>query len=424
MNLARLRGTMIYVAGLMAGMLGVGINFLMQIMLARYLGTAGFGLFSVWRNNVHLASAVGTLSVQTLALRDVSHPDWKADPARVTAFLVAGSSLVIALSGITTMLIVWPFSPPQFHILASLLAAWGLGLLAFWAAANRAFSGGVGALVLERAGQPFLFASLALAAILGWVQPDVTGLGWGYAASAMIALLTVVALAGAIWRRGLPVVLSGTVGFAADGNTPLSIARRAIPFFLISLASFFSARSPLFVAGFIFAPEELGRLAFMLSLAGLVSVLLFSINLVAGPRIAAAFAAGEMRRAHAEVRRVRWLAGGLGIVTAAALMAGVPLVEQLAGAPGLIDRQAFALLLAGGLITVLLAPAALYFQMTNGQATLAKVMNTAVIIKLLLLYPLGLYYGIIGVAVAEVLQSLIAGSAIAFVYHRAVRQGT
>lgn len=422
--LARLRNLLHYGLGLMAGMMGVGINFLMQVMLTRYLGTAGFGQFALWRNNVHLASAFGTLSVQTLALKDVSHPDWKADPGRVMAFLLAGSALIVAISSAATMAIVVPFSPPQFGIVAALVAVNGLGLLAFWAATNRAFSGGVGALVLERAGQPFFFAALAAAALFGLVTPDLADLGWGYAAASGLALVIVIALAGAIWRRGLAEALRGTARFRAHGNTPAAIARRAIPFFLISIASFLSARSPLFVAGFILAPEDLGRLAFMISLAGLVSVLLFSVNLVAGPRIAHAFSAGEPGKAHAEVRKVRWLAGGLGTATAGLLFVTAPLVERLAGAPGLIIEPAFALLLAGGVVTVLLSPAALYLQMTDGQATLARLLNAGVALKVLLLYPLGRHFGIEGIAVAELVQSVMVGLAVAVIYRRLSRQAT
>lgn len=422
--IARLRNLLHYGLGLMAGMLGVSINFLMQVMLTRYLGTAGFGQFALWRNNVHLASAFGTLSVQTLALKDVSHPDWKADPGRVTAFLLAGSALVIAVSTVAALVIVMPFSPPRFGFVAALVAVNGLGLLAFWAATNRAFSGGVAALVLERAGQPFFFASLAAAALFGLVAPDLADLGWGYAAASALALAIVIALAATIWRHGLPTVLRGETGLRAHGNTPPAIARRAIPFFLISIASFLSARSPLFVAGFILAPDDLGRLAFMISLAGLVSVLLFSVNLVAGPRIAHAFSAGEPRKAQAEVRKVRWLAGGLGTVTAGLLFATAPLVERLAGAPGLIVEPAFALLLAGGVVTVLLSPAALYLQMTDGQATLARLLNAGVALKVVLLYPLGRHFGIEGIAVAEVVQSVMVGLAVAIIYHRLTRRET
>lgn len=404
-----------YGKGMFAGLLGVALNFSIQLMLTRHLGIVAFGTFALWRNNVQLSYGLGTFSLNMLALKEVSQRSSTEQSKLVWPFLVSGSKFVALMSLAGATLIAIPLAQETSPPVAALVAVPCLGLVAFWAAANRAYNRDFTSLLLERAGQPFLFAGVIFAALLGFLKLSSESILFWFSGTCLLTLAFILLIARPLFDLRKQSTIE-TLGFEKGEFSLLSIAQRSLPFFLISVASFFSARSPLLVSGFFLSAKELGQAAFMLSLAGLISVLLFSVNLIAGPQIAAAYARSDYTAAHHEVNHVRRIMIGVGSLTAAVLYFSAPFMENMAGVKDIIHGPAFVILLTANLVNLLLAVPALFLQMTDAQKALAIVMNVGVALKILLLVPLVSMAGTIGIAVAELAQAVLVGTGVSILY--------
>ncbi len=408
-----------YGGGIVAGLGGVGCNFLIQLALARFLGAANFGQFALWRNNVQLAAGLGGFSIHTLSLKTLAIAKDQAAPETINRYQRNASLLVIALSSLLALLLALLLTPASFPIAASVGASVSLALLALWAASHRALHGGVIAIFAERTLQPLVFLLCIMGALAGLFSTNAQGFAWWFLGASTLAVGGVFVLS----YRHRHSARDGSDN-ANDIAKPKRILRNAAPFFLVSISGFLSARIPLIFGGFILSASELGQLAFMISLAGLVSVIMFTTNLVAGPKIASAHGKGDYRAAYAEVRMARWLVAGLGTVAATGIWLAIPLFTWITNDPDLIVHPVLLLFLAANLLSIVLAVPALFLQMTGHERKLALVANTAVAAKIVILYPLGAAYGVAGFAIAEIAQAAVAGAGIAWTYRQVTRQSS
>lgn len=407
LNVQKLKRLAEYGVGVGSTFAGLFFNFAVQIVLARLLGLHAFGQFALWRNNTQFAAQVSGLSLNTLALKRVSELKQAGEWGAIHGLRRRSTTIVLCLSLVSGAAISRTVDVSPFLTIPTVIA---MALLTLWSASNRAMVGGTIALVTERAVQPLLYLAVALAIM--WMQgrPSVTIMGEYYFATFIVSL-------GLVWI----VARRGPKGSAAHYDGYFALIRSALPFFAISVASYVSQRVPLLMSSFLFTDAEVGQLAFMFSLAGLIQVSLASVNLVAGPKIAAAHGRGDNAAVHREVRKVRIIAAAIGISAAMALALGAPLFEWLTATPNLIVEPVFAILLLSGLVTVLLSGPVIYLQMTDKQAVLAKAMNGAVVLKIALVIPLAHTLGLTGLAVAELVQAVLMGAATAYVYQNAYR---
>lgn len=405
-NFRKLKRLAEYGVGVGSTFAGLFFNFAVQIVLARLLGLHGFGQFALWRNNTQFAAQLSGLSLNTLALKRISELKQAGAWDEIQGLRRRSTVIVLCLSVVAGAAI----SPTvEVSPLLTIPTVLVMALLTLWSASNRALVGGTIALVTERALQPFLYLAVALAFLWAAGGPSVTTMGGVYFATFAVSLALVWLVA-----KGAP------RGSAASGGY-LALIRSALPFFAISVASFMSQRVPLLFSSFLFTDAEVGQLAFMLSLAGLIQVSLASVNLVAGPKIAAAHSRGDNAEVHREVRKVRIIAAAIGVPSALILALGAPVFEWLTATPNLIVEPAFLILLLSGLVTVFLSGPVIYLQMTDKQAVLAKAMNGAVLLKIALVVPLARALGLTGLAAAELVQAVLMGAATAYVYQSAYR---
>lgn len=395
-----------YIVGVGSTLAGVGFNFLVQLILARLLGLEQFGQFSVWRNNVQLAAALSGLSLSTLGLKRISELRQDGQAGRISVFRRRTTFIVLGLSLVLGAII--GFLTPRVHPLVTISAVTTMAVVTLWASANRAQVGSTMSLVAERAIQPLLYLIATGAVLIIAGSADVQTMSLYFIGSFGVTLALVLLA----FRTPIATPVEHLE------ETPKAILRATLPFLAISVASFASARVPLLVGAFIFTVTEVGQLAFMLSVSGLLQVLLFSVNMVSGPRIAAAGNRGDQTMINREVHRIRILVAATAVPVALGLYFGMPLISKLAGSDALIVPDVFVMLMVAGFVGILTYPPVIALQMTNGQGTLASLANAAVLTKILALVPLGLAFGLRGAAVAELVQALLMGAGISIAYRR------
>ncbi len=411
-----------YGTGVFSGLSAVLFNFLIQIILIRLLGVASFGLFALWRNNVLLAASLGSFSMNTFALKRLSTLRINRELNAISVFRRNSTFVVLALSIVTGFITAIFLRPEAFGFFATVGTVISLALIFVWAAGNRALYGGLLVLFAERGLLPLIFLSIVALALVNVFEPDLNSLGGLFFGAVLLTLFVVFSLDRKTIdfdenqkNKSAP---SGVL-VAVPEQSPIYLLKDSLPFFFISLASFASARMPLILVAPIISPAQLGQLAFMLSLSGLVGVTLFSLNMVAAPKIASAHASGNHEDSHHVVNYVRWLAFFLASAAAIALWFLQPFFAWATDSSGLIVPQAFAIFLAASFLNVMLGVPTLYLQMTGHQTTLAKLVNFGVGLKIALVVPMIMQFGLVGVAGSEVIQFLALGVGVTFLYRKA-----
>ncbi|RYH00251.1 MAG: lipopolysaccharide biosynthesis protein [Alphaproteobacteria bacterium] len=421
-HLPKLRVYMDYVTGASANLLGVVCNFLIQLVLIRAIGVASFGQFAVWRNNVLLAGSLGTLSINSMLVKTFSALRGSGDH-KATLPLHRKSTVIVIFASILFAIGIGVLLTPDDISLSSLLIGSVLyAVLVLWASSARALFGGRLTLFAERAIQPVLFLAGSIIFIAMFRQNSLEEFSWLYVASLIVTIALVRTLSRSKSRTDLDSSEPRNTSFEGLNDGYRNILKSSTPFFLISIATYASNRLPLLVGGQILDGYSLGQLAFMQSLAGLVIAVLFSFNMIAGPKISQAFHNGDTVKACDEVRKMLFILVPLGILTNVLIFLSVPVTEIILDDIDLVPRGVFAMFLMGSYIYAIFTAPSIFLQMTGHEKRLAQVTNVAFLLKLIIIVPLAQRYGLMGFAIAQLAQTSAIGLAVTTLYLQAYKR--
>ncbi|MEW4449566.1 hypothetical protein [Qipengyuania sp. JC766] len=408
------------ILGISNGYLAVGGNFLLQILLVRLLGQSSFGLFALLRNNSQMIGGFAAFGLDSVVINRIKGERDQAMIRESGRRLFWSCLLIVAMLALLFWLPITFLA--DYDILSSqalwltLFAGWCLGSTIILTSQVRAYGNSIAALFIQRSVAPIAL----IASIMGLLWADLLDLfssALAFAGTSLIVFLLAVALLVKTWAA-LP-------SKAVDGDRiepVVPLMREALPYFFVALSGIAGSRIPIYVGGLILSFAQLGSLVLMTSVAGLVMIGLFSINLLYGPKVAECFARGMTRESHdglmGEIRFFALLSTIIGIAGAAIAL---PAIRFLTQEENLIPLLPFSLIVLAAIIGSLANIPSTVLKFAGKQVMLARITNVSILVKIALAVILGIQFGLIGFAIAEFVQAISIGTLVRHQHAKLVR---
>lgn len=387
---------------------GALLILLSEIVLARILGVAQFGVYATVTAWMFMLVLLGTLGFNHALLRYV--PTYIANESwadlrgilRRTGIWTLIASLAIAA---VVLLVVWG---GMDFMAAGIAAAFTVALvglpLQVFAGLRQATLRGlqqiVRALVPEYIVRPLVLLALCFIAFSASVEVDaVTALALNLLAISMAFVL------GAFWqRRYLPkeIVLHEP---AYRDREWLMVAWPLL--MLVGLATVESSRTDIMLLGMLVNAESAGIYAASNRLAEIVLFIIASMNAAAAPLMARMYAAGEKQELQSLVTMATVGVLVLSLPLAGALLLFGQDILLLFGTEFNAGYLPLVVLVAAQMVVAMAGSVMLLLTLTGHQSDAAKYMAWGVVLKLVLSLLLIPYFGMLGAASATLCGALL-----------------
>lgn len=348
----------------------LGLIFATQLLLARTLDAAAFGLFAFALAWFKALSVVATLGTERLIVRDVGASAALGEWGRLGGLVrwVGKTTLCVSLAtAIAAAVLVALLEPDRGQAVLLWMAMALLPLLAVTRLGQHVLTGLRGPLagqVPELVLQPLLFLTLlAGAALLGLLSAR-TAMGLQLAAAAGAALCAAVLL-----RASLP----PAVREAAPEGDPRLWRRSMAALVAVTGAVALSATAPVLLLGLMKGPEAAGVMAVAKSLSDLAGVPAAAFMTVLAPLLATSWAKGDRPGVQHDVTSFARAASAVTAAVAVALALIHPLLLELFG-PGFGEGAgAMLILLAAQVLSALTGSNALLLTTAGHEAIVARI---------------------------------------------------
>ncbi|HIQ20663.1 MAG TPA: hypothetical protein EYH34_05420, partial [Planctomycetes bacterium] len=287
------KGSGVVFLGQVAGrFLGFGL----QVLLGRFLGASGYGLYALSISTLEFGARLSQLGLANGLVRYVAVHRTEGNLPRLKGTLIAGFSLgsVAAALGALGLFLAAPWIAEGFFRQPALVWPLRLAALAlpFHNLVTLAQSGLRGLQQMEaftsvgvlRGALALLFSGALV--LLGFGVPGAVG---GFWAAALVALLL------ALWllAQRLP---AGTLAAASEPRAK-ELLRFSLPVYLAGFSYLIMTRTDIIMLGYFAQPEQVGAYRAAVALARLVTFGLSAINMAFAPMIAGLYqrkALGEL----------------------------------------------------------------------------------------------------------------------------------
>lgn len=374
-----------------------------QLVLARALGVAEFGVYLYALTWMNVLSTVSALGYNAAALRYGGALRAVGDWGRLSAFVrraitvaaVGGLTVAALAAAVATGRVMRGGGDTAIAVLAATPLIPLLGLSAVATAVLQALGRVVLAQVMNGITRPVLL--IAMVGAIAQMIPKMTAVG----AMGLNVLVTLFAAVGgvAIVRRCLP---RAAVGLAVQDRSDWDRSARS---HLLIVGSQLALRSAdVLVVGVLLGARDAGILGVAARLASVVGFVTPALNSVAAPAMAGLHARGDragMRRLAAVVGRAATASGG---IAAGLLLIGGGWMLGLFG-PGFEEGLvALLLLVAGQLVVAVHASAGFVLTMSGREAEAGRTILGAAVVHVALLLVLVPVAGLSGAALATLLS--------------------
>lgn len=403
-------------------LVGSGVAFLTQVLLARLMGASGYGVFVYAFTCTYLLTLVTRLGLDVAALRFVPAYRATGEWGLLRGFLRSGERISLAISvsvAVVFAVAVWLLRGRlgeelaiSFWISCAMLPVFTLMQVrsSYLQALKRVVQARLSELILR----PVVLAVgvLAVVALTGSVDaPAATGVNLAAMAGALV-------LTGYLLSRNLPPeALAARPRYETRGWL-----RVALPLMLVSGVGIFLSQIGTIVTGALLGTTEAGIYAAASRVALVVVFGLQAVNFVAAPTISELYAQSRV----AELRRV------LSLTSLCSLALAVPVVavlvafgEQILGlfGPRFTEGYVALVILAAGLsVNALTGSVQGVLMMTGEQGMAARIVGANAVLNVALSTFLIPLLGIAGAAVATLAAGIPAN--LAFWYYARRRLGS
>ena len=385
---------MIWAAGTLA-------TFAVGVVLARFLGPAGYGIYGSAIAIVAMLAVPAQMGLPLLATREVSSLRSHGSPAKVSALgwwfaaIVMAASLILA-SALWLLKDMLPFDATVRSAIpaaAGLLPALALSGLA--AGLLRGQERVATSQLIDVLLRPFVF----LTALLAWSQP----FGAKQALGAQVVATTSIALIGlALFFRGLPFTMAG----AAHRLRGWTAA--ALPMTLLEAMRALEGAYPVLIAGHAASIVDAGLLRVAIASSVLVSLPISLQSIVTGPFLARAHADGTPERL---AKIVAASALFMSVATAAALLVLAVIGRwAIPFAFGAKFSAAYVPLMVLGLnqlLAALAGPGVMLLSMAGHERTVARSYIASVLVAIAAALTLTPLFGVVGTAASMIVATAI-----------------
>lgn len=381
--------------------LGAGLGFAFNVVLARLLGASGIGVYSLAFTIAVVASVVGRVGLDTAMLKFAAKCYGEHDWSSLAAIHRMGMGVALTCSGIIALVMLgtadWVatvvFSEPALAgplrimglamVPFSLLNLYGELLKATHQTAMSAFVQGA-AIPLINLGAIFLFANH-----MGSAQ-DATLIYLG-------ATLVVLTLSYASWRGGYGKRV------VVELNTPRlkELLDTAWPMYGASLAGILMTWADVLLLGVWASSAEVGVYGAAARTALLTSFFLMATNAVVAPRFAALHAKGAIDELAKLARRSAILASTATLPLVLLFILKPGMVLSVFGTSFIIGAQALTILAIGQFINAATGPVGYILNMSGLHKIESRISMLAALINIALCILLIPQWGILGAATAN-----------------------
>ncbi len=178
-------------------------------------------------------------------------------------------------------------------------------------------------------------------------------------------------------------------------------------FLLLSSASICMAWTDVFVLGAYVGYESVGLYGVVVKLSAGVTVLLLAANYVLASQYASWYKSGELRRVKLMVRLVSSVSMFFGFFALVFFYYYGRSLLEIVGMEYVVGYDALLILSFGQLVNMSCGQVGVILTMTDGQVAMLRITLISGILNLLLSIPLGISYGIEGVAIATSLSLIV-----------------
>ena len=316
---ARLAGAIV-TTGLARAAAALG-GTLLPLVLARRLGAAGLGLFTVAQTVCALGVIVGRSGSDEVLVRAVSRAAVDRDPARARAAARHALRRSLTLSaGLTAAVLGWVLANP-----CDLIGSGERTLLLIMtpsvpaAAAAWQFSGffkGLSrpapAVLFESGGAALLAAGLFTAAVQAGAAADVLTAGHSF----LWANAAVTGFAWWCYRSWTGRAAAAPAAPGARAAQEAAWRRASRQFLIVHVATHMTSTGSFLVAGLMLSDAEVGLLRVAERLTAAISLINLALNPIVAPRFAAVFHRGRLDDLAALARRISGLCASIGLPVA------------------------------------------------------------------------------------------------------------
>lgn len=388
-------------AFLVVQVLGLGVSFGLQVLLARAMGAESYGTYVYVASWMALLLLVCRMGFGTASLRFVAAFRAQGDWPRLRGYLRTSQRVVgLASLGVAgaTALVAWGLGThmPAATSATLLVASLALPVLAFlqlWSHILRGLQRVLASQVPATLVQPALLGLAAGVCVLAWPRLLDAPLAMALHAGSGLAAA---ALSFASLRRAVP----EPARTAAPAGEPREWLRVALPLLAVNALLVVQERADVLAVGSLLGPAEAGIYGAASRVASLIAFGLTAVNAWAAPLVSDLHARGD--RAGLE-RLVRLAARAIFVVTLP-LCVGVALFgRQVLAAFGpefQVAHGALVLLAGSQLVNALAGPVGFLMTMTGRQDTAARILAVHTALGIVLCLVLVPRWGILGAAAA------------------------
>ena len=387
-----------------AGSLGLkmtaaGLGFINSIILARLLGPAEFGSYSIIFSIVNLAAAIAMLGLPKLTTRETAtfaeHGQWSELKGKLqsahgwvmaTALLIGVVSFLFLSVGFFKHEVSWIGIAMAMGIFPL------LALIQLRASILRGLHWIILADIPELLLRPAAVFLLLVVAFQSSVRINtVNALGMQFAAI-VFSLITVSWLLKAKQPEQLK--------FAIPTPPPRLWIMACMPFLSITLIGLLEAQAPLYLLGYLGGAEQAGLYQAANQLVGIVAIGLVSVNMPLQPKLSTAWARSDMGQAQRLVTETARMAAGIGMIGVLLLLVFAEAILRLYGQQYIEASQALRILAIGQLVNALSGSCGIVLLMTGHQRIVVQGLAAALLLNFGVAYWAIPAFGMSGAALA------------------------
>jgi O-antigen/teichoic acid export membrane protein len=383
--------------------LGVGLSFVMNIVLVRLVGVEGFGLFTFAVSALMILEIVAIFGFESLLVREIAASRERQDIARVRGLILfcCAAILCFSLTGVvmTSGLVSFALPPNWVYGDTLMIAVWALPASALLVAAMSAleghrwpFLGQIVSVVLR----PSLILAGALAlSSFGWSVTAETAAGimvFAYAVGFLLLAVYLLSMLGLKFWRG-PVKIE-----------PRSWITTAAGFAFVNAAFIITEQTDVMMLAALSDTASVGIYKAAARYGQVLSFALLAAMPVLRPMLSTAFTRGDREALHKGCRQVALISLVVGLPIAAVFVLFGDFFMGLFDPEFVKGSTALSILVTGQLLAIAAGPVGVLMAMTGHERKVAVAIGLSFICNVFLNFLLIPLFNLEGAAFASAIS--------------------
>jgi len=387
--------------------LGSGVQLLFSILVARFFGAEGLGLYALAFTVTTITAVVARLGIDQALLRFVAIHAAEEQWARLKGFMIRGAWIITASGSVLTVLLFLSadmvsgqlFNKPELILPLRLMALTivPFSLISLLAECLRAIKR-IRDCTLVQGVLPPLMACLLL------VPVYFLGVGILGAVIAYVCSILLVLVAGwMLWQRAIRQHWA-IVPLRVSSSELLQVS---IPMAWVAAVSMLMGYSDVLILGVFRPVGDVGLFNAALKIAGLLSFVLIAGNAILAPKVASLYQRGDIAAINHLARFSTMMMIFLALPAAVILLGFPEWVMGLFGQAFSRGSTALVILTMGQLVNVAAGPVGVLLLMTGHEKSMRRRVMVAAIIQVILGLSLIPVFGILGAAISAALGMIL-----------------